>query len=311
MNIVQSNQERMSGSVLDTLNSNNPIWANNPLFAQQVETHEGNLAEVRKWRDKQADLIMIKGLTRDKHILREITTDEAVRIIAAIKTLANATNNQSLFESVNYSPSKLMKLKENTFIASCMQVLAVANTNAAALVPYGVTAAMLTLFADDVDAFQDIYSKTRSKRVVVKGFTTNLAAAVRKMVSFLKNVVDYSIEQYVVSEPGFVNDYRVSRKIVNYGNTHTGIRGTITNKETGQKLRNIQVTIMEIGMNAYSNVRGVYSFGDVPFGKYTLRLHGTGYSITEIPNVQLHEGKMMDYDIELMPEHAPVPVPVN
>lgn len=62
-------------------------------------------------------------------------------------------------------------------------------------------------------------------------------------------------------------------------------------------------------MVAYTNTRGFYYFGKVPFGKYTLRLRGKGYITTEIPNVQLSDGKLMDFDTTIMPEvHVLVPV---
>lgn len=38
--------------------------------------------------------------------------------------------------------------------------------------------------------------------------------------------------------------------------------------------------IVELGMSAYSSKRGVYTFGRVPFGKYTLHMHGVGYTST-------------------------------
>lgn len=312
MTTNQSNQERMGSVVSDTLASNNAIWSSNLVFSGHVATHNANLQKVRLLRDKQMEQMDIIGITRDKNILRTFIIDQAIVIIGALRTLAHDINDNSIYSGVNFSESKLKTIKESIFLAACNQISTVAGTHSAALLPYSITAAMLNDFAADITSFQSLYSKTQSKKIIIKGYTADLAKAVKTMCSFLKKVIDNNIKQFKAANPDFVQAYFNSRKIINYGNTQTGIRGTITNVNTGQKLKSIQVTIVELGMVAYSSVRGVYYFGKVPFGKYTLRMRGKNYITTEIPGVQLHDGKLMDYDITLMPDvPVPTPVPVN
>lgn len=305
MTTPQSNRERMGDSVMNVLNENAPVYQSSPTFINHVDQHRDNLADVRNWKNKQAEGIEIKGMTRDKNALRGLMVIDALVIIAAIKALATDTENEELWASVDYSETKLRKSKETIFIADCTQVKNIATENAAALVNYGVMAQMITNFGADIMAFQTIMTKSRTKRVDVSTFTKNLGTSVRKMMTHLRKALDNSIKQWSSVAPDFVLSYKSARIVIDYGNTSTGIRGTVKDQQTGRKLKNMIVEIVELQMLTSTNERGVYTFKRVDFGKYTLRIRGEGYITTEIPNVQLEDGTLKDFDIEIM--HQPMP----
>jgi hypothetical protein len=311
MNDVQNNQERMGAVTLDTLKLGASIYVGNPVFKGHVETHDSNLITVRAWRDKQEESRSIPGITRDKNVLRSLNTITAMAIVSACKSLASDTKNNELLKSVNFSTSSLNKMREGSYVAACRLIQSTAAAKATSLLAYGITPAMLTDLTNDTTAFENMSSKTRTKRSSIVVYTANLQKSIKTMLNHLKQNLDFSIKQFLPAHPDFVEAYFVSRRIVNYGNTHTGLRGTIRNEQTGMKIKNALVEIVELNKITSTNNKGVYYFGQLPMGKYTIRLRAEGYITTEFPEVQLHDGKLRDLDLTIAAVPASMPVHVH
>lgn len=308
MTTNQNNKLRMGDAVMNVLTENAPVYQTNPVFITNVERHETNRNDVRHWRDKQEERIAIKGLTRDKSSLRDLMVYDEDLLISAIKTYANETGNQELYELVNFSPSELRRMKENRFVAASTNVNTVLTTHAVPLQAYGITDEMRTKFAADITAFQNIMSRTRTMISGSSVFTKNLQMAVKKMMTHLKQILDNNIRQYKTSHPDFVQAYFNSRIIVDYGNTHTGIHGRITDSKTDQKLKGVIVRVLELEDTWTATDRnGMYRFKSLPAGTYTLTFRAEGYIPMEIPDVKLEQGKYIVKDFTI--EHQPVGVP--
>jgi hypothetical protein len=219
----------------------------------------------------QEDALDIIGITRDKKALRMLMVADAEVFIAAIKALADNPKNDELASSVNYSKTFLEDCNEGKFIAACTKIKTVAGDNAAGLLPHGIRAEMIANWGADVVSFGKIKPKGRAATATVATYTKNLAAVVKKMMSDMNGVISNSIKQFAAASPNFVNAFRNSKKIINYGDTATGVHGKVTDQKTGQKLKNMIVEIVELEMLTSTNVRGIYEFLRVPMGNYTLR----------------------------------------
>ncbi|HKR06441.1 MAG TPA: carboxypeptidase-like regulatory domain-containing protein [Bacteroidia bacterium] len=306
MTTAQSNRERMGDRTLNVLTQGSTIYQGSPQFQGYVTAHSGNLTKVREWKNKQAIAIEIKGMTEVKNAFRAFIAGDVSVIIGAIRSLSTDTGNSELWQSVNYSNSRLAKSKETIFIADCTQVLNVATANAAPLVPYGVTAQMITNLGADILTYQGMMTKGTTKRADVATYTLNLKNAIKKMMTHLQRAVDNSIKQFKSAAPDFVNSYKTARVVINYAATETGAHGKVTDKDTSQILKGVIVEIVELQRLASTNSHGVYEFRRLQEGNYTIRFRKNGYIITEMP-LLLEKDKFKQFDMEI--EHQPVSVP--
>jgi hypothetical protein len=306
MTIGQSNRERMGSTTLNVLNEGADVYAGSDQFKGYVDLHEGNLNSVRNWINKQAEAIMIKGMTQDKNALRLLMVGDLTVIIGAVKSLATDTKNNTLYESVNYSDSRLLQKKESIFIADSTQVISVATANQTALLPYGITSTMLTNTAADILTFQGMKTQGNTKKSNIKVYTLNLKTSVKTMMTHLKQAVDNSIKQWKSVAPDWVNAYKAARKIINYAAPETGAHGKVSDSSTTQLLKGVVVEIVELNRLTSTNERGVFVFKRLEEGTYTIRFRKSGYIIAEMP-IKLVKDRFTQFNMTI--EHQPVRVP--
>ncbi|HNR21335.1 MAG TPA: hypothetical protein PKL45_15235, partial [Bacteroidia bacterium] len=172
----QKNQQVMGNSVAQTNANYKPTWEGSELFNESDAQHRENLIQIQNWEQKQAEAAELKGLVRDKNILRTIIAGNASRIVSGIKAYAMSVNDQQLHSSVApYSPSVLsLRLSDTKFATAIGSIKSIADTNAASILPFGITAPMLTAFAADVTSFQAIAPKPKALRGQLKAYTANL-----------------------------------------------------------------------------------------------------------------------------------------
>ncbi len=312
MNKVQKNQQVMGTSVSETATSYGSVWAGSELFTGTVQAHNENLITVKALEVKQNQTFELHGLVRDKNLLRTFIIAEANPIVAAIKGYAVSANNQMLYASVSpFTNSKLKKLSDTKFATAIQTIKEIATTNAANILPFGITAIMITDFGGDCAAFAAIAPKPKALRAVLKMFTSQLGTAVKAMLTHLKENMDNQVKS-LYSNTDFFTAYFNSRKIYNYNETVTGIRGTIRNADTGHAMRNVIVELVgyptpeQNGMRI-TNAAGNYAFKKISLTTATLRFRAIGFVTSEF-EVNVVEGKLTDFDIELAPATAPVPV---
>ncbi|GEM_PF-2647116 len=309
----QKNQQVMGNSVAQTNTNYKPTWEGSELFNESDATHSENLINIQNWEIKQAEAAELKGLVRDKNILRSIIAGNASRIVSGIKAYAMSVNDQQLFTSV--APYTLSKLSYNfsdtKFATAIGSIKTIADANAASILPFGITAAMLTSFAADVTSFQAIAPKPKALRGQLKAYTANLKKAVKDMLEYLKANMDNQVRS-LFPATDFEAAYFNSRKIYNYNESVTGIKGTITNIENGKAIRNAIVEMIDyplVGENSIrsTNEAGNYHFKKVSLTKATIRVRANDFTTAEF-EVNVTKNRITDFDIQLTPALELVPV---
>ncbi len=312
MNKVQKNQQVMGNSVSQTAASYESVWAGSTLFTGTVQTHNENLITVNALEVKQNQAFELHGLVRDKNLLRTFIIAEANPIVAAIKGYAISVNNQMLYASVSpFTPGRLSRMSDVKFATAIETIREIATANAANILAFGITAIMLTDFGGDCTAFTAIAPKPKALRAQLKMFTSQLQTAIKAMLINLKENMDNQVKS-LYPNTDFFTAYFNSRKIYNYNETVTGIRGTIRNADTGHAMRNVIVELVgyptpeQNGMRI-TNAAGNYAFKKISLTTATLRFRAIGFVTAEF-EVNVVQGKFTDFDIELAPATAPVPV---
>lgn len=312
MNRIQKNKQVMGNSVIQTLDLNNSTWSGSALFSATVVDHKANMASIADWELKQQQALELKGLVQDKNLLRFLMVNGSmVRIISAIRALAASTNNNQLATSVNYSRSKLLNMSDTAFFTASENVKLVATNNAAALVPFGISAPFLASYSLDVTAFDNISKKPKAFRGQLKDFTTKLEQAVAKMMAALRTNMDNQVRS-LFPATDFSAAYFNSRIIYKYNQNTTELRGTVIDITTGKHIRNVLIELVnypspEESSFRHTNQLGNYSFKKLDMTKATLRIRAVGYTVAEY-SVNITKLKVTDFDIVLIPEKVEEPI---
>ncbi|HKR06316.1 MAG TPA: carboxypeptidase-like regulatory domain-containing protein [Bacteroidia bacterium] len=312
MTTVEKNKDMMGTSVTQTLSLNEPTWTSSPLFTESVDQHGLNMASIRNWAEKQQQQLELKGLVQDKNLLRLVMVDsEMLRIIAALKAVGAATNDNQLITSVNKSRSKLLHMSDTAFNTFAGVLKGIANDNSAAILPLGITATMLTNYGLSCASFDTIMKKPKSFRSALKGYTTNLKTSISTMVSFLKKTMDNQVKSlYQGTE--FMADYFNSRKPYHYNEERTELKGMVKS-ESGHKIKNAIIELVNYptpgeSLFRHTNTKGYYAFKQLDLETATIRIRAVGYIVAEY-TVKIEQLKANDFDIVMMIDPAFATVP--
>jgi len=173
MNTIQEDKLSMYYGVRSTCEKYQSTWVANAIFAASYNIWVGKLPLIETNRDAQT--LETTGITTDKTTKRNLMTDKTLFVINRLQSYANVTANSELLESVQYSASDLKKARDTDVVGICNTVLAKANANAAAIVSYGITAALITDLQAAITAYSATLAKPKAAKSQTKTATENLA----------------------------------------------------------------------------------------------------------------------------------------
>lgn len=312
MTTSQKNRQQMGLSVLQVLKNYESDWTSNPVFSAAFATHESNLNGITQAEVNQLLREEIKGITFSKSILRSLLISSLGRCVAAVKAYAVSINDPALAASVNFSPSVLDRISDQAFFNAASHIYEVTNDHILALAPYTITPAFLATLQGDISAFLAIYPKPKAMRAQVKAFTNDIKIAVNKMTSFLSHTMDNLVRSIFPDTP-FQAAYFNSRVVYNYNEHVTGIKGTVRNFETGRAISNVIIELVNYPVPGDITVRssnhiGNYHFKHLTPGNVSMRVRANGFTTSEF-TVKVVKNQLKDFDILILPEPVPDPVP--
>ncbi|MEO5570573.1 MAG: carboxypeptidase-like regulatory domain-containing protein [Bacteroidia bacterium] len=309
MTILDKNKQTMGNSETETFDQYNSIWQSSPIFSASVQQHKNNMQNISFWENKQMQALEMRGLVQSKNLMRLIITAADERVRAGIFALAVLNNDPQLASSVQFRKS-LSSMSDPTFLASSNKVKEVADQNAQALIPLGISTQILSDMALDLGAFDSIIKKPKALRGQVKVFTKNLNAAVKTMFTFLRTTIKYQVKSLFAGSD-FEQAFIANSKVYNYNQHETILRGFATDTN-GKHVRNVLIELVNYpspGESTFRNTNsnGNYAYKHIDITSATLRIRALGYTPAEYV-VVVKKGKVTHFDILLIPEPAPVPV---
>lgn len=172
MNINQEDKFSMYYEVKNTCEKYQTTWTTNAVFAATYNLWVAKIPLIEQNRDAQT--LETTGITTDKTAKRNSMTEKTLFMINRLQSYANVVNNPELLESIKYSASDLKKSRDTDVVGICNTVLAKSNANAAAIVTYGVTAAMITELQAAITAYSATLAKPKAAKSQTKTATENL-----------------------------------------------------------------------------------------------------------------------------------------
>ncbi len=157
------------------------------------------------------------GVARDKGDVKEDMIEKAIMVAGALKALASADSNYTLFEEVNYSPTELDRMRDEQLPDICRLVHDRANSNLAALAGRGITAPVLAEFMTLITDFEGMAEAPRTATVQKGSATTGLAGHFAEANKIVKERLDEGMKIFMTSNPDLYITYINGRKIIDLG----------------------------------------------------------------------------------------------
>jgi Carboxypeptidase regulatory-like domain len=242
MNANQEDKFSMYYVVKNTCEKYQPTWITNAVFAATYNLWAAKLPLIETNRDAQT--LETTGITTDKTAKRAAMTDKALFMENRLQSYANVTNDPELLESIRYSATDLKKARDTDVVGICNTILAKANANAAAIVAYGVTAAMITELQAAITAYSATLAKPKAAKSQTKTATENLVALFKEADDLLIKRLDLDIELFKTSKPELYSQYKTARIIISTGGGASSVLGSVTNAANGEVVKGVTFTFV-------------------------------------------------------------------
>ena len=79
----------------------------------------------------------------------------------------------------------------------------------------------------------------------------------------------------------------------------SGLKGTITDSETGETLPNVGITLVGTYLSAVTNFNGDYYIPQVPSGDFSIKVQFIGYGTQVINGIRLEKGEIKILNVKL------------
>jgi len=152
------------------------------------------------------------GYAQQKQTYRSAMRDKAVAAAGGLEAYALAQNDNALAQKAHLTKSMIDGSRDTDALYKCERLYEVANTNHAALVVYGVTAAKLSALHSSIIAFQDYIQNPAIK----KSETGAAGLEVDKRINDINHlllIMDGIMDAIATDFPLLYNQYYLDRAI--------------------------------------------------------------------------------------------------
>jgi hypothetical protein len=253
-----------------------------------------------------------KGYTALKKNISDSLCETAVLVSSALFAYSSATKNNLIKEISNFSPSRLKKMRDNTFIQTCKNLYALASENQTALASYNIDDTFLLDFKkklNDADKINPIPIVERSHRKV---YTHQLTVLFKQVSLILSEEVDKTMVLLKKSNPDFYQLYKNARTIINFKtkkktnsfdvvDNNAAIFGFVFNKEDFLPVINALVQIPNLNMEAITDEDGEYYIENIPAGKHTIIVFADAFNKKTLPDITITKNDLLSLNIYISP----------
>ncbi len=215
MTHYEENRLSMFYSTRQVLDQHTVLWSTVPALVAAKGEFDANIASIEAALAVQ--LRDITGHTEAKAVAHEAMVQQTVLMAGGVMAFAVATGDEGLAEEMNIYPSELRKYRDSEVAQRCQGVHDAAQTHAAALVDYGVSAADIALMQQLIDTYLDLVQQPRNVITARKGATSEIGLLVRDTLKLLSRRMDMLMRRYLGSAPDLYRQYTNARIIIDRG----------------------------------------------------------------------------------------------
>jgi hypothetical protein len=287
----------MYRSVLALCDDNNAIISINREFLNNIANLRSIVTAIISTASLEGQINT--GIAIDKKEGKKELCKNGADIASIVYAYASTIGNNTLKQSVNYSYSNLLKLRDDLLCPIIRNIYNVADTNKTELEAYGITGSILTTLQLLTDTYSNAVPKPTTAKAIKRTYTSNLKQLEKDADDILKNRMDKLITTFKKANPDFVSNYKNVRLIIDPGTASTQIRGTVTGKQTKEPLGGVQININDGIRSATTDSKGKYILKTLKNGVYSITVSKTGYQIRIISDISVKLGQATTVDIVL------------
>lgn len=238
MNSKQSSIYAMLRRIYDFLTKNLSLLSDLPVFKDLFSSYETKLNQIGVLSEQQEK--DISGLRKQKDALKADLILKVLDVSRRVVAYAKLTGNEVLAKEAYYTETDLQHYPYETLATSSSVIYTAADTNAAALIGYGVTADTLTILKKAIDDFRTSMDSPKKGYIEKKQTTDQLAQLFDDEASLLDKI-DLLVDMLKNSNPEFYAEYYDTRKVV-YHSGSLAIKGQVTDATTGAALSGVNIS---------------------------------------------------------------------
>jgi hypothetical protein len=212
MTDAQSNQLDMYGVVKTLYTAHQAVIDTVTARANAFAAFNANVTAINAHVANQS--LVTSGVTADKAQARETLNSLTFVVFQLGKAWAKANDDLTSVGEFDFSPSELAKVKDDSVLPFIDHRRTIITANAAALVDYGITPALMTEWTDAITAFGAFNASPRTAIVSRKTSTAQLRNLFKATQTLLRDTIDPLMLLLKVSHPELYAQYLNSRIII-------------------------------------------------------------------------------------------------
>ena len=211
----QQNRLAMCLAVLGVMQKYNSLWSVMTAMADMVTRLQDLTTSIQEASGVQGS--PLTGIAGGKRRKRIEMTNQTLAIAGDLHALAVKNGNTAMQAKCDIQPTDLNRLGDTEVAPRCQEIRDLANTNAAALVAFGVTAADITALQTAIDDYKALMTKPREAVVARKGVTTDIGDTEDAATELLETELDKSMKKFETKNADFFGEYKNARMIIDLG----------------------------------------------------------------------------------------------
>jgi hypothetical protein len=288
-------------TVFLVVNAAQLIWQNLIAYGNAFTRFTGKISDIEA-ADANAQK-KTNGVTKDKKKKRTAMTALAMLVKGAVQAYAASVSDNTLFESVNFSETKLKYGKSTTALSRASVIYTAANGILPQLASFGITAQILTNYQTAITDFEQFISAPKQAIVERVGANKDENKLINEADAILLNEMDKLMDNFKDTAPQFFMDYFDSRKITDLATHFTKFKIGVTWKDTPQQpVYGATVSARSLTTNHVfdftSDVNGIAE-EKVIHDVYDITVTKPGTSTVTLSNVEIHLGEMKNLSVQL------------
>ena len=237
------------------------------------------------------------GNQEEKTAVREELTIMALDVSLKEAAFAKNTGDNVLLRKIDFTLSDLSRMSDVAFAADVNTIITEANTNAAVLLPYGVTPEKIAALTLKLGRFQELLPTPQLGINITKAATKALNLAMIKARVNLE-AMETLVNGLRFSEPEFYSDFMNARRVGKPGFHILSGRGQVTD-EAGMPLALVRMVCESLGLNRRTTKHGRFMLRNMREGRHYISFIRPGY-VTVVVAVDIFPGVRAEINVVMV-----------
>jgi hypothetical protein len=215
---------------------------------------------------------------------------------------AAGNEDETTYKALNLVQSKIKKMPDEVAGPACLNIYNILNANSVALLPFGLSAAMLSELNTAISDYIAIVPLPANAINIRQTYTDNIIKSVRQGSSFLKRQIDNIVRSQININSDFVKSYFNSREIIDPPTNSTTFKITVwqddgTGNRSAHAIAGARFEVIGIADKVtHTDSEGKASLSKFKKDNYTLLVTADGYTpVQKIISIGLGETKEIEF----------------